>query len=268
MIYIFIILLLIVITAAIVFLSTDSSKPEPWTQTLFVNEKLATKLIEQQTNLKVETIKHFGSGWDNIAYLINHNYVFRFPTRQMGIDFMENEILILPYLKKYLDFNFSCPTFIGKKSNIYPVHFSGYPLIDGSSLSELDASLIKDRNIATKLAFWLKSLHSIPINEDFRPLIKGNKDIIYDVSQRLSKSKLGIYHSKCFFTEAGFNIDDLIYCIDKLQKLNFNDIEKKSYVHGDLYSRHLIFKDTKDLAGIIDWGDVHIGNPGYDLSII
>jgi aminoglycoside phosphotransferase (APT) family kinase protein len=38
-------------------------------------------------------------------------------------------------------------------------------------------------------------------------------------------------------------------------------------VHGDLYSRHLILDDDSKLTGIIDWGDVHIGDRATDLMI-
>ena len=41
-------------------------------------------------------------------------------------------------------------------------------------------------------------------------------------------------------------------------------------VHGDLYSRHVIVDSPNDgdarLAGIIDWGDVHAGDPSADLA--
>ena len=38
------------------------------------------------------------------------------------------------------------------------------------------------------------------------------------------------------------------------------------WVHGDLYARHIIVRDGQ-LAGVIDWGDAHIGDPAMDLSI-
>jgi aminoglycoside phosphotransferase (APT) family kinase protein len=37
--------------------------------------------------------------------------------------------------------------------------------------------------------------------------------------------------------------------------------------HGDLYARHLLVDLEGQLAGVIDWGDVHIGDPAVDLSI-
>ncbi|NNF39022.1 MAG: phosphotransferase, partial [Gemmatimonadetes bacterium] len=36
-------------------------------------------------------------------------------------------------------------------------------------------------------------------------------------------------------------------------------------VHGDLYARHLLVDDRGALTGVIDWGDVHVGDPALDL---
>jgi aminoglycoside phosphotransferase (APT) family kinase protein len=38
-------------------------------------------------------------------------------------------------------------------------------------------------------------------------------------------------------------------------------------VHGDFYVRHLLVDDKHHLSGIIDWGDMHLGDPAIDLSI-
>ena len=37
--------------------------------------------------------------------------------------------------------------------------------------------------------------------------------------------------------------------------------------HGDLYVRHLLVDDAACLAGVIDWGDLHRGDPAVDLSV-
>ena len=39
-------------------------------------------------------------------------------------------------------------------------------------------------------------------------------------------------------------------------------------VHGDLYVRHLIVGDDARLLGIIDWGDLHLGDRASDLAIV
>jgi aminoglycoside phosphotransferase (APT) family kinase protein len=38
-------------------------------------------------------------------------------------------------------------------------------------------------------------------------------------------------------------------------------------VHGDLYVRHILVDRNARPSGIIDWGDVHIGDVALDLSI-
>ena len=47
-------------------------------------------------------------------------------------------------------------------------------------------------------------------------------------------------------------------------------ISKSSYsmlVHGDFDGRHLIVDEDGLVTGVIDWGDIHLGNPAVDLAI-
>ena len=39
------------------------------------------------------------------------------------------------------------------------------------------------------------------------------------------------------------------------------------WVHGDLYARHLLVDEARKVTGVIDWGDVHLGDPALDLSV-
>lgn len=39
-------------------------------------------------------------------------------------------------------------------------------------------------------------------------------------------------------------------------------------VHGDLDGRHLLVNDDGELCGVIDWGDVHLGDPTADLAAV
>ena len=38
--------------------------------------------------------------------------------------------------------------------------------------------------------------------------------------------------------------------------------------HGDLHLRHLLVRDDDALAGVIDWGDVCLGDPSIDLILV
>jgi aminoglycoside phosphotransferase (APT) family kinase protein len=37
-------------------------------------------------------------------------------------------------------------------------------------------------------------------------------------------------------------------------------------VHGDLHSGQIVVNEQHQIAGIIDWGDVHVGDPAVDLG--
>ena len=43
---------------------------------------------------------------------------------------------------------------------------------------------------------------------------------------------------------------------------------QQALVHGDLYARHLLLDDQARLCGVIDWGDIHVGHPAVDLSVV
>lgn len=237
-----------------------------WSQTIPIDQELAKKLIENQTTLTVFSIDVLGEGFDNIAYLVNKEFIFRFPRRQVGIDLMENEIAILPYLAQNISFPFSCSQFIGKRSLDYAAPFAGYTMLPGKPLCETKVELIDDINFALTLAQWLKELHVVPILKEHRVNFRGNQSWRYDISGRLERSRARILQYKLYFNDADFSTNELFAAIDILKKFNFETIEKKSYVHGDLYSRHMLVNNSCHLTGLIDWGDVHIGNPGVDLA--
>ncbi|HYO58921.1 phosphotransferase [Archangium sp.] len=39
------------------------------------------------------------------------------------------------------------------------------------------------------------------------------------------------------------------------------------WVHGDLYARHLLVDEHHTVRGVLDWGDVHLGDPAIDLTL-
>jgi len=238
-----------------------------WAQTITINQDLAQRLVEQQTDLIVSSIEILAEGWDNVAYLINKQFVFRFPRREFGLDCMENELVILPYLAKNISFPFSNPIYIGKPSDIYPASFAGYPILQGNPLSDLNVAFIHDEKFAQTLGKWLKELHSIPICNEHHTKIKGDQLWRTDLPDIVERSNKRIVQYESYFEEAGFHKNELFSAVEKVSQLKINNLDKKSYIHGDLYSKHLLVDNQKDPCGIIDWGDIHIGNPGIDLSI-
>ena len=184
----------------------------------------------------------------------------------MGIDCLKNEIALTPYIATKVHFPFSYPQYIGKETEIYPAPFAGYKMVHGKPLSDTEPKLIDDFNFAKTLALLLKELHSVPVqNHEIK--LQGDQAWHYNLEQRLEKTKERILQYKPYFIDAGFDVDELFKTIEKISKFNVDNLTKTSYVHGDIYGSHLLVDNNMNLSGIIDWGDVHIGNPGIDLSV-
>lgn len=236
-----------------------------WKATIEMNESLARELIESQCNFSVETIRLLDEGWDNRVYLINESIIFRFPRRELGLMCMENEILILPVIAKQVNFPLSCPQWIGQPSEQYPYIFSGYPILTGKPLSDVSNQLVNDENFAATLATWLRELHDIPVIENLQ--LNGDQSWRLDVEKRID---LGLHNLKSYephFRKAGFDLQKLAKILESFKTLTIKTT-LQSYLHGDLYCRHILV-NPKTLAptGLIDWGDTHFSHPGIDLAV-
>ena len=238
-----------------------------WKQTIEIDEKKAKQLIESQHSITVNKIHLLDSGWDNQVFLVNDTMIFRFPRREFGLVCMENEIALLPYIASQVSFSLSAPQWIGQPSDVYPHPFAGYSIIPGKSVSDVSQSLIANITFARTLASWLSELHAIPVTEHYARLIKGDQGWQYDVNHRVSRCKEMLTRYEDYFLQLGFEKNLLLEVIAKLPALTFKK-DKQSYLHADLYSRHVVMNPTTSVpTGLIDWGDTHIGHPGVDLAV-
>lgn len=231
-----------------------------WDQTIQIDIKKAIKLIEAQTDLSIDDIRLIGEGFDNLAFLVNQQYVFRFPRRESGITCMENEILALPYLAKHLSFNITTPKFIGHAEQ-FP--FAGYKIIQGKTLCEATEAFITSYQFAEIFAHWLKELHSIPIIPGHQDLLKSTWRL--DIQNRITILLSSLNQYQDYYQLSGFSLKQLEEIISSFANLNFAE-SSQVYLHGDLYFKHIMVDNNIIPTGLIDWGDVHIGHPGIDLS--
>ena len=179
---------------------------------------------------------------------------------------MENEIALLPYIARNVSFALSAPEWIGRSSDLYPYAYAGYRMISGFPLCDASNDLIDDDHFAIVLAAWLKELHAIAVNPEHIAVIKGEYEWKLNVAHRITSSTDNLLRYERYFLEAGFKKEDLLDTINQLSRLQFKAV-KQSFVHGDLYSRHIIVDPISLLpTGLIDWGDIHVGHPAIDLA--
>jgi len=235
----------------------------PWTPEKLLSNSEAKKIIEENfKKLSPVRLLEFGKGWDNTVYLVNEKYVFLFPRRQVAAGLLRNEINVLPHIENLLPVPIPKIKFIIEDCKDFDWPVMGYEMIKGKTVCRAGLTEAERSNIAPAIAEFLKCLHNLSyenleIPEDMHGRL-NIKDRIRQAKENISEmKKLNI----------DFEYDKLI---GFLKRFNQNTIFKNKLciVHGDLYSRHILINEFKKISGIIDWGDIHLGNPAVDLSIM
>lgn len=235
-----------------------------WDKTTAVPLSLAKDLIAQQFNLEIVTIELFGEGFDNTAYLVNKQFVFRFPHRDCARVAMENEITLLPYIAQHLLCAIPVPLFIGAPTAEYPYPFAGYKIVPGTLLSEFQNPLVDASDFAKMMGLWLRQLHSIPVVQSLG--LKGEHEWRLDVGNRIQRAFGSLERYRDLYIQAGYTIKQITDALNVLQSEDSSGV-KRSYVHGDLYAKHIVVDQSGLPSGLIDWGDCHVGHPALDISV-
>ncbi len=224
----------------------------------------AMVMIKSQfPDLEAQSIQLLGMGWDNTAFLVNQDYVFRFPRRQVAVSLLEIEFCVLPKIAPHLPLSIPIPQWKGSPTNSYPWPFTGYRKLAGITACHADLSDADRMKLAQPLAHFLALLHAIPLSKVQSCQLPG------DLLDRLKVARLIPEIKKNLKTLASLQLLHSIQQYDSLLE-NTQDVdlqEQRVLVHGDFYIRHVLVNSSHELAGVIDWGDVHLGNRAVDLSI-
>lgn len=235
-----------------------------WDKTVEIHEAMVGKLLKEQFNLTMTSISLLGEGFDNSAFLVNEQWVFRFPHRKEALACMHNEITLLPYYKKHLSFAVPDLTYIGKPSEQYPYPFVGYELLKGKLLTE-QHPLVDSQEFARLLGTWLKELHQLPVNPTHVANIQGDQDWRLNIPNRVDRLNSTLEQYADYFLAAGLDPVELLAITERFDHLHISD-ENPVYLHADLYAKHILVNEQGLPSGFIDWGDTHIGHPAIDLS--
>ncbi len=123
---------------------------------------------------------------------------------------------------------------------------------------ELDSSL-RDA-LMSEIAAFIQQVHSFPVDTAKRCGVKA-VDFKEKYASQLEDIRRNVYHLLDTLT---------ITYVEKLHEDYLSDEKNFEYMpvllHADLSPDHIIYDHEKRaIAGVIDFGDVQIGDPDYDL---
>lgn len=249
-------------------LDYTSRVPSPWVAEWPCPPDLAIALIEASwPELAPARAAKLPAGWDNAVYRINDRYIFRFPTRRVAVPLMSTEIAVLPWLACRLPIAIPHPVFVGAPSERYPYAFAGYALIRGRTFNAARPAEGKRNTLAVSLARFLSSLHAVSVDEARQhgaPDGDGIGKLDFRRYRETTRSQLDALVSRGVLAAATRSRIDAI--TDELPVIE--DPAKDTLVHGDLHGNQILVDAEDGLAGVVDWGDLHCGDPALDLAAV
>ncbi|MGZ8793102.1 MAG: phosphotransferase [Gaiellaceae bacterium] len=197
------------------------------------------RLIAEALGRGPTTIAEIDDGYDFEVAIVDGEWVFRFPRRPGVEKALELEIAQLPAIAPALPVDVPSFEYVSRD----PL-FVGYRLIRGKPLVDEDADGIRA---------FLDALHAL----DTSGLPMDRPDWV------------GAYRDQCAEFERL-----VVPFLDKdwraQAKRLFGDVEmlvdfEPALLHADLGPEHLLVRDGR-LAGVIDWGDMRMGDPALDYA--
>lgn len=231
-----------------------------WSAEVKVGKSLAKRLIgEQFPELELRSLRLLGEGWDMTVWLVDKEWVFRFPRRSIVIQGIENEIRFLPRLAPLLPLAIPVPTFLGQPSEAFPWPFYGCRFLPGRELADAELNDEARAALARPLAEFLSALHHVDLGSDLPVDPVGRVDMAVRVPRArefLAEAEgLGLWRPPRL-------VDEILDAAKGL-----SPPEATAVVHGDLHLRHLLVGDAHEPTAVIDWIDLCRNDPCVDLVL-
>ena len=241
-----------------------------WAPERVVSADEAAELVgEQFPALRGAPVEPLATGWDNTVHLVNGTWVFRFPRRTIALPGVNREIAVLPMLAPRLPLPVPVPELVGTPTPRYPWPFWGGRLVPGTELADVAPDEAGRMEIARGVGAFLRALHDPDLVAELLAEVAAElpRDPTRrgDPSVRAPRSREALArlaeHGRCAPDPAA---DRFLADAAGMEGPTGADV----ICHGDLHIRHvLVAADRSAAVGVIDWGDLCLGDPVVDLSL-
>jgi aminoglycoside phosphotransferase (APT) family kinase protein len=232
-----------------------------WAAELLVDAQLARELIHKQfAPLPRRSLERLAEGWDYVAFLVDGDWVFRFPRREVVVPGTEREIAVLPGLAALMPVPVPAPEYVGRAGDRFPWPFYGASFLPGVEIAEAGLDDEGRVSLARPLARALRALHSATALAAVGDELPADPMGRADLQARVPRTRDALEAIADVWRPPPA-VDEILGAASDLPPA-----APTAVVHGDLHIRQLL-ADGGRLAGIIDWVDVCRSDPGVDLQL-
>jgi aminoglycoside phosphotransferase (APT) family kinase protein len=235
-----------------------------WDPEVHVDEDLARALIGGQApDLRDAPIRLLAAGWDNVVYLVDDRWAFRFPRREVAVAGVEREISTLPRIAPNLPLPIPEPRYVGRPSGDYPWPWFGAPFLPGIELAAAGIPDDQRGPLAATLGAFLAALHAPAMAVRIGAGLPIDPMRRADMGFRVpgTRARIDGLASKRLW-QPTHEVSRLLADAERLPPPS-----RTVLLHGDLHVRHVLVDERGGAAGVIDWGDLCVGDPSIDLSL-
>ena len=207
---------------------------------------------ERWPEIDLNTMETIGEGWDCFTYLVNGEWVFQFPRLDGAAERLRRQIEILPELAREVSSAIPTPAFASADPPCF-----GYAKIAGRPMSAEVDGIWPER-----LGRFLYDLHMTP--PEFLGLRSRSAGAVRE-GLRDELASLGSHVLPMLDPDERVSVERAIQTfLDDDANFRF----ATCVTHGDIGPEHVLVTDAGDLTGVIDWGDIEVGDPVFDLAWI
>lgn len=196
-------------------------------------------------------LRLFADGWDNSMWRLGSELIVRLPRRELAVPLVKNEQRALPSSGPALaavGIGTPVPLVAGEPSALFPRPWSVVPWISGTTA--LASSRSDNTAWAPRLADALSALHvPAPADAPLNP-VRGRALSTRDDAIR---PRLDAFANRTTLRDAW------------AAGLTASVCSEQVWIHGDLHPGNVLVADGT-LTALIDFGDVTVGDPAYDLA--
>ena len=215
-------------------------------------------------DIKNKQIQIFDDGWDFVVFVIEGRKAVRFPRRPDYAEKLPVEVSFLNHFSS--QFPVSVPDFTLHRDEKTGLPYVTYDFIPGIQFTKNISDTFSKKELrqtARQIGSFLDKLHSLSVD-------KAKKLGVRQVeSLKTWRSKFEKITTKVFPHISGPEQD---WATSIFQNF-FTTVQKSpmplTVIHSDIMPEHIIVNpQTHSLSGIIDFGDIEIGDPAYDFAFL
>jgi aminoglycoside 2''-phosphotransferase len=228
-----------------------------------IDNDRARDLIRQLSGLPAGAVELLGMGTDSAAFRVDTEWVVRFPLMPAAQRSLRTELALLPSLARQLPVAVPYPEHIAEQDG--RLVFSAYRVLDGQPLSDAALSALAPSartRALDELTDLLYAIHGFPASVARAAGVSFElcKGAYHPAQQALEQELAGMLDPSDHAT-----IARLRHAFDLAQQQASTPV----LLHADIKPAHLLHNPaTGGLTGLLDWGDVSLGHPDFDLAII